>query len=138
MKKNTVKTKVIGTVLAALCAVSAAAAVSSVGVSAASVNSPAAVVTANKKCVMTLKGKNWTYWIDSLNINVSCDFNYSTSTCRFIIKGVKPGVTNAVLKTLRADGKWDNTPVRFTVDQYLNVIGKQTGRMFVTGTRFEG
>ena len=88
MKKNTVKTKVIGTVLAALCAVSAAAAVSSVGVSAASVNRPAAVVTANKKCVMTLKGKNWTYWIDSLNINVSCDFNYSTSTCRFIIKGV--------------------------------------------------
>ncbi len=47
-------------------------------------------------------------------------------------------VTNAVLKTLRADGKWDNTPVRFTVDQYLNVTGKQTGRMFVTGTRFEG
>lgn len=138
MKKNTVKTKVIGTVLAALCAVSAAAAVSSVGVSAASVNRPAAVVTASKKCVMTLKGKNWTYWIDSLNINVSCDFNYSTSTCRFIIKGVKPGVTNAVLKTLRADGKWDNTPVRFTVDQYLNVTGKQTGRMFVTGTRFEG
>ncbi len=104
MKKNTVKTKVIGTVLATLCAVSTAAAV----------------------------------WIDSLNINVSCDFNYSTSTCRFIIKGVKPGVTNAVLKTLRADGKWDNTPVRFTVDQYLNVTGKQTGRMFVTGTRFEG
>ncbi len=80
MKKNTVKTKVIGTVLATLCAVSAAAAVSSVGVSAASVNRPAAAVTANKKCVMTLKGKNWTYWIDSLNINVSCDFNYSTAS----------------------------------------------------------
>lgn len=138
MKKNTIKVKVIGTVLAALCAISATAAVSTVGASAASVSSASTAVSANKKCVMSLKGKNWTYWIDSLNINVSCDFNYNTSTCRFIIKGLKPGVTNAVLKTLRADGKWNNTPVRFTVDQNLNVTGKQTGRMFVTGTKFEG
>ena len=46
--------------------------------------------------------------------------------------GNESGVTNAVLKTLRDDGGWNNVPVRFTVDDYLNVTGKVTGRTFIT------
>ena len=67
MKKNNIKTKVIGTVMAALCVVSAGAAISSVGVSAAT--APAAVsatAKAPKNCVFfaygkTARGYDWDY-----------------------------------------------------------------------------
>ena len=80
----------------------------------------------------TMKGCNWNYSADSLCASIGCDFNWNTSTCKFIITASKPGVTNAVLKAKRTDGKWNNTPIRFTVDNNLNISYQKTGDMFVT------
>ncbi len=85
-----------------------------------------------KTATVTLKGQDWTYFIDSLNIKVSCDFDYNKNICKFNLTAVKPGVTNAVLKTQRADGKWDNTPVRATVGKDLSITVEQTGSTYVT------
>ena len=140
MKKNNVKTKIIGTTLAALCAVSSLAAVSAVGASAASVSSPVVSAQASgKACAFTMNGKNWTYWLkDNTNVSIKGNLDFTNGTCRFIIKGLQPGVVNAVLKTERTDGKWNNVPIRFTVDSNLNVTGKQTGKLFVTNTKYDG
>ncbi len=132
MKKN-IRNRIIGTVLAAVCAFSAAAAVTTVGASAATVDTAASVSASyGKRCRLDLRGWNWTYSADSYNALISCDFDYCTQRCTFIATGNEPGVTNAVLKTLRDDGRWNNVPVRFTVDDYLNVTGKVTGRTFIT------
>ena len=133
MKKNNIKTKVIGTVMAALCVVSAGTAISAVSASAATANVPvAAKAVTGRACRFTVKGSNWNYSADSLCAKITCNFNYNTKTCQFIARGTEAGITNAILKAKRADGKWDNTPVRFTVDSALNVTGKQTGRTFIT------
>ncbi len=134
MKKNNIKTKVIGTVLAALCAISAGTAGTAISANAAtakttSVSTQAATA---KSCTYTMKGFDWNYSADSTNAKITCDFTYSNKTCKFIAKGITKGVTNAVLKAKRADGKWNNVPVCFTVDSKLNVTGQQTGRMYVT------
>lgn len=133
MKKN-IRTRIMGTVLATICAISATAAVSTVGASAASVNtaSVSAQAKTGKPCAFTMKGCNWNYSADSTYAKISCDFNYSTKTCRFIARGTSAGVTNAILKAKRSDGKWDNVPIRFTVDRNLNVTGQQTGKYFIT------
>lgn len=141
MKKNNIKARIIGTALAAVCAVSSLAAVSAVGASAAVIDNSISVSAqaSNKECRMTVNGKNWTYWIqDNVNISIKGQLDFSNGTCTFIIKGLTPGVSNTVLKTLRDDGKWNNIPVRFTVDGNLNVTGQQTGRAFVTNTKYEG
>lgn len=140
MKKNTVTTKIIGTALAVVCAVSTLAAVSAVGASAATVDTASvSAQTGGKACAFTMEGTNWTYWlIDNTNVSIRGNLDFENGTCRFIIKGLEPGVANAVLKTARADGKWNNVPVRFTVDSNLNVTGKQTGALFVTNTKYEG
>lgn len=141
MKKTTIRTKITGIVLAAVCAFSTMAAVSAVSASAATVNSNAAVAAQSqgKACTYTMQGKNWTYWlIDNVNVSIKCNINFSNGTCKFIVSGVQPGVVNAVLKTERTDGKWNNAPIRFTVDSNLNVTGTQTGNIFVTNTKYEG
>ena len=46
--------------------------------------------------------------------------------------GVEQGETNAILKAKRDDGRWDNVPIRFTVDGNLNVTGEITGPSFIT------
>lgn len=140
MKKNNIKTKIIGTALAALCAVSSLAAVSAVGASAASMTETSvSAQESGKACAFTMNGNNWTYWLkDNTNVSIKGNLNFENGTCRFIIKGLQPGVVNAVLKTHRPDGKWNNVPVRFTVDSKLNVTGKQTGALFVTNTKYDG
>ena len=140
MKKNNIKTRVLGTVLAAVCAVSTLAAVSVSGVSAATVETASvAAQSGGKACAFTMAGQYSTYWlIDNTNVSIKGNLNFENGTCRFIIKGLEPGTANAVLKTQREDGKWNNVPVRFTVDSNLNVTGKQTGALFVTNTKYEG
>lgn len=134
MKKFNIKTKVIGTVLAALCAISAGTAGTAISANAATANtaSVSAQTVAPKACTYTMQGYDWNYSADSTNAKITCNFTYSTKTCKFIAKGITKGETNAVLKAKRADGKWNNIPVRFTVDAKLNVTGQQTGRLYVT------
>ena len=142
MKKNNTKTRIIGTALAAICAVSSVAAASAVSVGAASMPAAASVsaqVKAGKGCTFQMDGKNWTYWLkDNTNVDISANINFNTGKVKFFIKGLTPGVVNAVLKTQRPDGKWNNVPIRFTVDSKLNVTGKQTGKLFVTNTKYDG
>ena len=140
--KNNMKTRVMGTVLAAICALSAGTAISAISASAASL--PTASVSANVRnarvCKMTFKGStsygyDWDYRADSTAAKISCTYNFSTRTYTYTAKGNYAGVTNAVIKYATIDGKWHNVPVRFTVDRNLNVTGQQTGREYVTASR---
>lgn len=133
MKKNT-KTRIMGSLLAAICAISAVAAVSTVGANAASVSSAsiAANATKGKACAFDMTGKNWNYSTSTGCVVISCDFNYNTKSAKFIAKGVCAGYDDVILKTQRDDGLWTNVPIRFTVDSNLNVTGKVTGKTFVT------
>ena len=140
--KNNMKTRVMGTVLAAICALSAGTAISAISASAASL--PTASVSANVRnarvCKMTFKGStsygyDWDYRADSTAAKISCTYNFSTRTYTYTAKGNYAGITNAVIKYATIDGKWHNVPVRFTVDRNLNVTGQQTGREYVTASR---
>ncbi len=137
MKKN-VKTRIMGTVLAALCAVSTVAAASTIGAASAA-TAPAASVAARaqygKGCKMHFTDVyNWTYSLYDGNVSITCDADWSTNECTFYISGNYEGTADAVLMIKRADGRWNNTPVRFTVDSNLNVTGKATGRTYITDT----
>ena len=88
--------------------------------------------TSAKSCSYTMTGCDWNYRADNTNVKITCDFDYSKSSCKFIGTAVKPGVTNATLKAQRADGKWNNTPVHFTVDNSLNIKVVKTGNVYVT------
>lgn len=141
MKKN-VKTRVMGTVLAAICALSATAAVSSVSASAATVST--ASVSANavkaKNCVINFYGKtsygyDWDYTADSTAAKITCTYDFKTNKYTFKATGQYKGTTNAVLKYATIDGKWHNVPVRFTTDANKNVTGKQTAKEYITATR---
>lgn len=79
-----------------------------------------------------IPGTDWTYFIDSLNVKVSCDFDYNKNICNFKITGVKPGKTNIILKTQRGDGKWNNTPVSVVVNSDLSVTISSEGAVYVT------
>lgn len=142
MKKNNIKTKVIGTVMAALCVVSAGAAISSVGVSAAT--APAAVsatAKAPKNCVFfaygkTAKGYDWDYTADSTAAKIKVTYDFKTNKYTFRAIGQYAGVTNAILKYQTIDNKWHNIPVRFVTDKGLNVTGKQTAKEYITNSRY--
>ena len=141
--KNNMKTRVMGTVLAAICALSAGTAISAVSASAASLPTTASVsanVRNARVCKMTFKGStsygyDWDYRAASTAAKISCTYNFSTQTYTYTAKGNYAGVTNAVIKYATIDGKWHNVPVRFTVDRNLNVTGQQTGREYVTASR---
>ena len=130
--KKTMKTKVFASLIAAVCAISAITTVSVISDSAYNDNNPLVsstyIITAKtygNTFVMPMKGEDWTYYADSLNVKVSCDYDYSTNTCHFKFTAVKPGVVNVVLKTQNVDGTWLNTPVRITVedDLTMKIIG---------------
>ena len=142
MKKKNVKTTVIATVLAAVCAVSAGATISSISASAATV--PTASVSANARnsrvYYISFKGKtsygyDWDYRADSTSAKISCSYKFATQTYTFTAAGNYKGITNAVIKYATIDGKWHNVPMRFTVDNGLNVTGQQTGKEYVTSSR---
>jgi len=77
-------------------------------------------------------GYDWNYSADSTNAVITCDFDYAEKNAKFTATGVKAGVTNAVLKVKAKDGKWNNIPMTFTVDDNLNVTGRMSGEPFVT------
>lgn len=141
MKKNNIKTKVMGTVMAALCAISAGAAMSAIGVSAAAVPEGAvAIAAAPKACVFTAYGKtatgyDWDYTADSTAARIKVTYDFKTNKYTFRATGQYAGVTNAVLKYQTIDNKWHNIPVRFVTDKNLNVTGKQTAKEYITDSR---
>lgn len=66
-------------------------------------------------------GYDWTYSIDSTNVQVSCDYDFSDYRYTFNIKGVKPGTVNAVLKYVNMQDQWTEVPMILNVDKNLNV-----------------
>jgi len=137
--KKTIRTKVFASLIAAVCPVSAITTVSMISASAYNngndLVSKSYVITAETygdTFVMPIKGENWNYYADSLNVRVSCDFDYSSSMCNFKFTAVKPGVANVVLKTQKEDGKWLNTPVRITVKDNLRMTIIGTDRSYTT------
>ena len=121
MKKTSVKIKTIAAILAAVCTVSAGAAVT---VSALSDNIDTNTAVSVKKAEnfeIVLKGCDWNYSADRLNAVISCDFDYATKTAKFIATGKTKGVTNAVFKTKNDDGTWNHFEVKLIVDDNLNV-----------------
>ena len=142
MKKNNIKVKALGTAMAALCALSAGAAISAVSASAATINTPSVSARANaKSCVFVAYGKtsygyDWDYTADSRAAKISVTYDFKTNKYTFRATGVYAGVINAVLKYATIDGKWHNIPVRFTTDSNLNVTGQQTGKEYITNSRY--
>ena len=143
MKKNNVKVKVIGTVMAALCAISAGTAISAVSVSAAQTGtSVSARATTGKSCIFEAYGKtrtgyDWDYRADSTAAKITVKYDFKTNKYTFRATGNYAGVTNAVLKYATIDGKWHNVPIRFTTDKNLNVTGRQTAKEYITNTRYK-
>ena len=133
MKKNrkSMKKKVLATVLAAVCAVSAIGAASAVSVGAASVSASSSVGASGKACRFDMYGTSWSYRTSMGYVAVSCNYDWRTQHAQFTIKGVSAGVEDVILLAKRNDGKWDCVPVRFTVDQNLNVTGRQTGPTYL-------
>ncbi len=89
---------------------------------------------ANQKsvCYFSIKGNDWTYYADSLNAKVTCDFDYANNVCNFAFTAVTPGKTNVILKTQRSDGRWNNTPVCVTVNNNMEISASQSGEVYVT------
>lgn len=139
MKKN-MKIKVLGTALAAICALSAGAAISCTGANAAVVPHPPITTGVQaRNCTMTFKGScDWDYRANSKAALISCTYNSSKGGHVFTAKGNYAGNTDAVLKYKTTDGKWHNVPVRFTVDRNMNVTGQQTAREYITADRYSG
>lgn len=133
MKKNrkSMKKKVLATVLAAVCAVSAIGAASAVSVGAASVSASSSVGASGKACRFDMYGTSWSYRTSMGYVTVSCNYDWRTQHAQFAIKGVSAGVEDVILLAKRNDGKWNCVPVRFTVDQNLNVTGRQTGPTYL-------
>ena len=141
MKKTNVKTRVMGTILAAICAISAGAAITAVSASAATATTSVSASVKAKACKISFKGGtsygyDWDYRADSTNAKISCTYDFKTKTYTYKATGQRAGVTNAVIKYATPDGKWHNVPIRFTVDNNLNVTGQQTGKEFVTNNRY--
>ena len=142
MKKN-IRTRVLGTVLAAICAVSAGTAISAVSASAATASTSVSATQAAKNCTISFTGKtsygyDWDYRADSTAAKITCTYNFKTGKYTFKAVGQYAGNTNAVLKYATIDGKWHNVPVRFTVDKNKNVTGQQTGKEYITANRYAG
>ena len=143
MKKNTMRTKVIGAVMAALCVFSAGAAISAVSASAAEIPVASVAATQGKACVISFKGStsygyDWDYRANNTAAKITCTYDFKTRQYTFKAVGQYAGVTDAVLKYATPDGKWHNVPVRFTTDKLLNVTGKVTGRETITNNRYAG
>ena len=142
MKKTNVKTKVIAGIMAAICSVSALGAISAVSASAAVTNNVSISAQATgKACLFTAYGKtsygyDWDYTADSTAAKITVTYDFNTNKYTFKATGMYAGKTNAILKYATIDGKWHNIPVTYTTDKNLNVTGKQTGREYITNTRY--
>ena len=132
-KAGTIKTKVVAGVIAAVCAVSVISTGAVMGASAfssANANAGTAVIerrTSGSTYTLPMKGVDWNYFSDSLDVTVDCEIDFNCNLCNFKFTAVRPGTANITLQTKSTDGTWSNTPIRITVDRDLRMNIVQTG-----------
>ena len=132
-KAGTIKTKVFAGVIAAVCAVSVISTGAVVGASAfssANGNAGTAVIerrTSGSTYTLPMKGVDWNYFSDSLDVTVDCEIDFNYNLCNFKFTAIRPGMANITLQTKSTDGTWSNTPIRITVDRDLRMNIVQTG-----------
>ena len=128
-KTGTIKTKVFAGVIAAVCAVSAISTGAIVGASAHSSASTTVIESRTSSSVFTLpmKGVDWNYYADSLDVLVDCEIDFNYNLCNFKFTAVRPGAANITLQTKDTYGVWTNTPIRITADKNLRMKIVQTG-----------
>lgn len=142
-KTNTIRKKVFAGALAAVCAVSALSTVSFISASAASdrisfnitskASGEAVIVEETQTSTFTLpmKGIDWNYYADSLNVKVTCNIDFRYNICNFKLTAVKPGTANILLKTKDTYGQWTVTPIRVRVGSNMRMNIVQTGSAYV-------
>ena len=132
-KAGTIKTKVVAGVIAAVCAVSVISTGAVMGASAfssANDNADTAVIerrTSGSTYTLPMKGVDWNYFSDSLDVTVDCEIDFNYNLCNFKFTAIRPGTANITLQTKSTDGTWSNTPIRITVDRDLRMNIVQTG-----------
>ena len=128
------KVKVTAAALALVCAASSATAIS-VFANDSSFRAGSSVSSQNISRNFLSKGKDlhfyefasdasnydWNYGIDSLNVKVSCDYDYSINRYDFTIKGVKPGRANIRLMYVDTNNQWQTKAFEAVVDSNLKV-----------------
>ena len=138
-KAGTIKTKVVAGVIAAVCAVSVISTGAIIGASAfslASSNADTAVIerrTSGSTFTLPMKGIDWNYFSDSLDVTVDCEIDFSRNLCNFKFTAIRPGAANITLQTKSTDGTWSNTPIRITVDSDLRMNIVQNGKAAAAG-----
>ena len=137
-KTGTFKNKVFAGVIAAVCAVSVISTGAIIGASAfssASSNADTAVIerrTSGSTFTLPMKGVDWNYFSDSLDVTVDCEIDFSRNLCNFKFTAIRPGAANITLQTKSTDGTWSNTPIRITVDSDLRMNIVQNGKAAAT------
>ena len=132
-KTGTFKNKVFAGVIAAVCAVSVISTGAIIGASAfssASSNADTAVIerrTSGSTFTLPMKGVDWNYFSDSLDVTVDCEIDFSRNLCNFKFTAIRPGAANITLQTKSTDGTWSNTPIKITVDSGLHMNIVQNG-----------
>ena len=133
-KAGTIKNKVFAGVIAAVCAVSVISTGAVMGASAFSSgngNADTAVIerrTSGSTFTLPMKGVDWNYFSDSLDVTVDCEIDFSRNLCNFKFTAIRPGAANITLQTKSTDGTWSNTPIRITVDSDLRMNIVQNGK----------
>ena len=133
-KTGTIKNKVFAGVIAAVCAVSVISTGAIIGASAFSSensNADTAVIekrTSGSTFTLPMKGVDWNYFSDSLDVTVDCEIDFSRNLCNFRFTAIRPGAANITLQTKSTDGTWSNTPIRITVDSDLRMNIVQNGK----------
>ena len=133
-KTGTINKKVLTGVIAAVCAVSVISTGAIIGASAfssANINTDTAIIerrTSGSTFTLPMKGVDWNYFSDSLDVTVDCDIDFSCNLCNFKFTAIRPGAANITLQTKSTDGTWSNTPIRITVDSDLRMNIVQNGK----------
>ena len=137
-KASTIKSKVFTGVIAAVCAVSVISTGAIIGASAfssASSNADTAVIerrTSGSTFTLPMKGIDWNYFSDSLDVTVDCEIDFSRNLCNFKFTAIRPGAANITLQTKSTDGTWSDTPIGITVDRDLRMNIVQNGKAAAT------
>ena len=137
-KASTIKSKVFTGVIAAVCAVSVISTGAIIGASAfssASSNADTAVIerrTSGSTYTLPMKGIDWNYFSDSLDVTVDCEIDFSRNLCNFRFTAIRPGAANITLQTKSTDGTWSDTPIGITVDRDLRMNIVQNGKAAAT------
>ena len=122
-KTGTIKNKVFAGVIAAVCAVSVY------------LDFQVSVIerrTSGSTFTLPMKGVDWNYFSDSLDVTVDCEIDFSRNLCNFRFTAIRPGAANITLQTKSTDGTWNNTPIRITVDSDLRMNIVQNGKAAAT------